>query len=131
MDVLSVVAGTAAIIAISAFPLQNHLLWTVLGTKYEQIGSYSTAYEIVKVNPPKHVYVDVKNLDTGTIYRGVYVSKHFNDYREKLRVGRKVVLRRILWEYTDAPLTLRNLFSLTPKVEKQWEWYGVHDSLKK
>lgn len=51
-------------------------------------------YEILDVDPPKHVYVDLKDIETGQRHNRVFVSKHFNNWREKLIIGRKVQVRR-------------------------------------
>lgn len=50
-------------------------------------------FEIVGVNPPKHVYIDLKNLTTGEITKKVYVSKHFGDWKSKVFEGRVIKLR--------------------------------------
>jgi hypothetical protein len=36
---------------------------------------------ILSVNPPKHVYVDLVNEQTGEVWNHVYVSKHCNNWR--------------------------------------------------
>lgn len=43
-------------------------------------------YEIVKINQPKHFYVDVRDVETGNVYKHQYVSKHCNAWR-KLQIG--------------------------------------------
>lgn len=63
------------------------------------LGSTKSEYEITHVNPPKHVYVDLKETSTGKVYSHIYVSKHMNDWREKLWVGRKITLTRDDFNY--------------------------------
>lgn len=48
--------------------------------------------ELVGVDPPKHFYVDLKDQE-GRVYRKVYVSKHFNDWRS-LKMGTKITAYR-------------------------------------
>lgn len=71
----------ALIIAISALMIgcEAHVPDPLLSTKKK-------TYEIVKINQPKHFYVDVKEVDTGYVYKRQYVSKHCNSWR-KLKIG--------------------------------------------
>lgn len=52
-----------------------------------------TEYELVAWNPPKHFYVDLKDVNTGEIHRGLYISKHFNAH-VNLRKGMRLFLVR-------------------------------------
>lgn len=56
-------------------------------------------FELLKVNPPKHFYVDIKDLETGEIKVKVYVSKHCNSWRETAIVGR--VYQIVVETYRD------------------------------
>ncbi len=38
--------------------------------------------EVTHIYPPKHVYVDLRQPDTGATWTKVYVSKHYNDWRD-------------------------------------------------
>src|SRR5688500_9742296 len=53
-------------------------------------------YTLDKVYPPKHFYVDLTDIETGLLYRHVYVSKHCNNWRN-LTIGDTVVLKREMW----------------------------------
>ena len=48
---------------------------------------------LVSLNPPKHVYIDAVDIWTGELYKDVYVSKHFNRWREVV-IGSEIVLQR-------------------------------------
>lgn len=54
------------------------------------------SYEIIDFNPPKHVHVKLKRQD-GRVFDRVTVGKHFNEWREKLIVGRMVTLTRAFY----------------------------------
>ncbi len=57
--------------------------------------------ELIGFNRPKHVYVDMQELATGKVYRGVYVSKHCNNWRSHAVIGRRFHARRDTWESAD------------------------------
>ncbi len=61
-------------------------------------------YVLLHKNPPKHFYVDLKDVLTGKIYNNVYVSKHCNSHRVTAIVGQVYSLRRI--EYTKDGRTI-------------------------
>lgn len=67
----------------------------------ELVSSQTLNVEITDVDGPKHVYVDLKDVDSGVIYKHVYVSKHFNDWRAKLVTGRRVTVTRQVWRHPD------------------------------
>ena len=60
---------------------------------YEETARYRNTYEIIGINPPKHFYLDLKNVKTGVVHKHVYVSKHCNDWR-KLKIGSR-------WDLTE------------------------------
>jgi len=43
-------------------------------------------YAIIGIDPPKHFYVDIQDVETKEIYKHQYVSKHCNSY-QKLKIG--------------------------------------------
>ncbi len=55
-------------------------------------------YEIINLDPPKHVYVDLKRMSDGRVFTHVYVSKHLNNW-ENVRIGTVIALNR--YTYTD------------------------------
>ncbi len=55
---------------------------------YEETARYRNTYEVIGIDPPKHFYLDLKNVKTGIVHRQVYVSKHCNNWR-KLKIGSK------------------------------------------
>lgn len=54
------------------------------------------SYKIIEVDPPKHVYVKLERQD-GRVFDRVAVGKHFSEWREKLIVGRTVILTRAFY----------------------------------
>lgn len=50
-------------------------------------------FELLSYDPPKHVYVTLKDLDTNEIWQRIYVSKHCNDHRETMKPGTQYRLR--------------------------------------
>lgn len=51
--------------------------------KSEVVSSKMIEVELVSIaSPPKHFYVNIRDLSTGVEYKNVYVSQHFNGYRE-------------------------------------------------
>jgi hypothetical protein len=55
-------------------------------------------YEIVSLDPPKHVYVDLKRVADGRVFTHVYVSKHLNNWGN-VRIGSVITLNR--YTYSD------------------------------
>lgn len=45
------------------------------------VNSGQKVFTILEIDPPKHVYVDLKD-EKGQIYKHVYVSKHCNNWRQ-------------------------------------------------
>ena len=41
-----------------------------------ELGTELRRFELVSWNPPKHFYVTIKDVQTGQLYEGQYVSKH-------------------------------------------------------
>lgn len=61
--------------------------------------SETRAFQLVEVNPPKHFYVDIKDVETGATNTDVYVSKHCNSWRETAVVGN--TYRIVVEKYRD------------------------------
>lgn len=53
-------------------------------------------YKLIGYDPPKHFHVDLQDVQTGKIYRHVYVSKHCNNHREFV-IGNIYKLKRIYY----------------------------------
>lgn len=83
-------------ISLALFTIVIFALTALLFNRPESrlINSETKMYEITHVDPPKHVYVDLKDVESGHIHSRVHVSKHFNNWREKLIAGRKLKLTR-------------------------------------
>jgi hypothetical protein len=54
-------------------------LFSCTPTPKETIWSKTEDFIIVKINPPKHFYLDLKRVGDGKIFTEVYISKHCND----------------------------------------------------
>lgn len=47
----------------------------LVGREYRQ-------YELMELDPPKHVYITIKDVKTGYVWQRLYVSKHCNSWRD-------------------------------------------------
>lgn len=54
------------------------------------VGSETKTFTIEALDPPKHVYADLRD-DKGTFFKRVYVSKHCNRWKE-IKIGSSIVL---------------------------------------
>lgn len=54
------------------------------------VGSEKKTFIIEALDPPKHVYADLRD-DKGTLLKRVYVSKHCNRWQE-IKLGSSIVL---------------------------------------
>ena len=57
------------------------LLAIACAPNYDNYDKKVVHMRILSVNPPKHVYVDLVNEQTGEVWNHVYVSKHCNNWR--------------------------------------------------
>lgn len=57
--------------------------------------------EVVAVDPPKNVYVDLKEVGSGTTHSRIYLSRHFNSWERKLAVGRRLTVKKQTWLRLD------------------------------
>lgn len=64
-------------------------------------------YEILHVNKPKHFYLDLRDVETGKVYKKKYISKHCNSYRETAVVGETYTLKVKRRFYEDGTTDLR------------------------
>lgn len=60
---------------------------------------YVAQFELLKINPPKHMFVDLKDMKTGDIHQHKWVSKHCLRYKETAIVGK--VYDVLVIPYTD------------------------------
>lgn len=63
-------------------------------------------FEVTHINPPKRMYVDLRDVRTGARYKDVSVSKRCSGW-ESLRIGSKWVLPEITIQYEDGSKTKR------------------------
>src|ERR1044071_3496989 len=68
--------------------------------KEEEISRHENVYEVVKIEPPKHFHVDLKNVKTGIVTEHVYVSKHCSVY-EKLPLHSRWVFTEVDYKRGD------------------------------
>lgn len=66
--------------------------------------------EMLDIDPPKHVYIDLRDLSTGKVWKHEYVSKHFNDWR-KLEKGKPFLATRVT----------RRMVNQDNKIEVDWQ----------
>lgn len=57
-------------------------------------------YSVTKIYPPKHFYVDLKDLKSGRVHKKVYISKHCNEWR-KLKIGSQWSLTEVDYKRGD------------------------------
>ena len=58
-------------------------------------------YELIGYDPPKHFYVDLREVESGLIKRHVYVGKHCSRYKE-LYVGKRFTLKETKYHYEES-----------------------------
>lgn len=75
--------------------------------RVERSETFEATYEILKVNPPKHFYLDLRNVETGEVYTNKYVSQHCNKYRETAIAGKEYTLTVKRRYFTDGSTDLR------------------------
>lgn len=52
-------------------------------------------YQLLDYNPPKHFYVDLKDMETGQVLKDVRVSKHCNNHRRNIKGSYYVIPVRV------------------------------------
>jgi hypothetical protein len=57
-------------------------------------------YEIVNINRPKHFRVDIKDVETGRVYKNKGISKHCNHW-QKLKVGSRWYFTEVIYQGKD------------------------------
>jgi hypothetical protein len=72
-DTIIILMGLLAIIIFSVFVYS-----TFKRGSYEVVSNTKKEYEIVGIKRPKHFQLDLKDLETGYIYKNVSVSRHCN-----------------------------------------------------
>ena len=63
-------------------------------------------YKIVDIDPPKHFYIDLEK--DGIVHNHVYVSKHFNNWRE-IPIGSEIQLTVRTLQFKDGRTELEFL----------------------
>lgn len=57
-------------------------------------------YEIVDIRRPKHFRVDIKDVETGRIYKNKGISKHCNHW-QNLKVGSRWYFTEVVYQGKD------------------------------
>jgi hypothetical protein len=65
--------------------------------RQEPVKTTKERVTIIAFNLPKHCSISARS-ESGVTFNRIYVGKHFNEWREKLVVGREVVLTRAFYE---------------------------------
>lgn len=60
-------------------------------THGELVETTQQTFEVTHVNPPKHFYVTLRNVDSGQVFEDVYVSKRCSRW-EEVPVGTALTL---------------------------------------
>ena len=76
----------------------------------QEISDEIRSFEIIKINPPKHFRVDLRDKETGVIHYGVGISKHCNRYRE-VKLNSTVRLRMKTFEQGASGRTSYQIFA--------------------
>lgn len=61
-------------------------------------------YEVVGIKPPKRFRVDLRDVETGQIYKSEYVSKRCSSWR-KLEMGSQWKLTQVTYKDSDGVLS--------------------------
>jgi hypothetical protein len=81
-------------LVIFVFPFILLSLWLIdININTKLVSSEVREFKIISVNPPKHLCINMQDLKSGEIIKKVYVSKHFNDYKNKVFIGRIIKLK--------------------------------------
>lgn len=79
------------------------VLLVVLYSSCKEKVYLSTKYEkcvVMSIDPPKHVYLDLKMVSSGRVFRDAYVSKHCNDMC--VSVGDTILTTFIRYKFGDS-----------------------------
>ena len=72
-------------------------------------------YEIVNITRGKHIYISLKDVQTGKIYTHVYVSKHCSAC-DNYQIGQRLTLTRAYW--TEGGADISDFENLHLELEK-------------
>lgn len=93
-DTIIILMGLLAIIIFSVFVYS-----TFKRGSYEVVSNTKKEYEIVGIKRPKHFQLDLKDVETGTLYDKVSVSKHCNNWR-KIPLNSIYTFNEIKYKYS-------------------------------
>ncbi len=75
-----------------------------------QQGNELRRYKLLAMNPPKHFYVTLQDVNTGVISPSVYVSKHCNNYKTNV-IGDEYNISVKWYVMSDAPQVVKYSFT--------------------
>lgn len=79
------------------FAIFTYSIWN--RGSYEVISNLPKKYEIIGIKRPKHFQLDLKEVETGTLYDKVSVSKHCNNWR-KIPLNSIYTFNEIKYKYS-------------------------------
>lgn len=63
-------------------------------------------YQIIGINPPKHFYITIRDVETGQVFKDLYISKHCNSWR-KGRIWEINTFKETIYEDSAGKRTVR------------------------
>jgi len=73
------------------------MAYLLLREKPKLVSTVKEVHQVVKIDPPKHLYLDLKGVKSGILVKDVYVSKHFHEWDKILKLGKQFKLTRQEW----------------------------------
>lgn len=70
---------------------------------------FTAKFELVHVNPPKYMRVDLKNVDNGTVHENVRVGKYCRNYKDNTVIGGIYTLNAQTLVFDDNTTSVRFL----------------------
>lgn len=74
----------------------------------EKITSVQHKYEVIGIDPPKRFYIDLKNVETGEIFRSIYISKRCS-YWQNLKMNSVWTFDELTYHYKDPSKNYRKV----------------------
>lgn len=79
---ISAVLGIMGAIVGGNMAISNGILMATRQAPITIVKAEVRRYELLDYDPPKHFYVELRDVKTNQVYQRVYVSKHCNEYRK-------------------------------------------------
>lgn len=86
------------------------------GPAGQEVHREDREYEVTSINPPKRMYVSLKDVRTGARYNDISVSKRCSGW-QSLKVGSKWVLPEVTYQHGDGSRSKRvDIYALKNKI---------------